>query len=90
MVTEHLTKNGIVTIPQPPYCPDLAPADFFLFPIGDTVLKGCHHGTLDDVKRACTHVLKNVSVGDFQGAYEAWKRYLQKCVQAHGAYFEDY
>ncbi|PRD35834.1 UNVERIFIED_CONTAM: hypothetical protein NCL1_10396 [Trichonephila clavipes] len=67
-----------------PYSPDLAPADFFHFP------KGCHHGTLDDVKRACTHALKDVSVSDFQGAYEAWKRRLQKCVHAQGTYFEDY
>ncbi|GFX70498.1 histone-lysine n-methyltransferase setmar-like protein [Trichonephila clavipes] len=27
----EVDKNGIVTIPQPPYSPDLAPADFFLF-----------------------------------------------------------
>ncbi|GFV15232.1 HTH_48 domain-containing protein [Trichonephila clavipes] len=84
VVTEHLTKKDIVTIPQSPYSPDLAPADSFLF------LKGRHHGTLDDVKRACTHALTDVSVGDFQGAYEAWKRRLQKCVHAQGAYFEDY
>ncbi|GFX98905.1 histone-lysine N-methyltransferase SETMAR [Trichonephila clavipes] len=90
VVTEHLTKNGIVTIPQPSYSPDLAPAAFFLFPKGKTALKGRHHGTLDDVKRVCTHALKDVSVGDFQGAYEAWKRRLQKCVHAQGAYFEDY
>ncbi|GFU67138.1 mariner Mos1 transposase [Trichonephila clavipes] len=90
VVTEHLTKNGIVTIPQPPYSPDLAPADFFLFPKVKTALKGCHQGTLDDVKRACTHALKDVSVGDFQGAYETRKRCKQKCVHAQGAYFEDY
>ncbi|GFV74843.1 uncharacterized protein TNCV_1040811 [Trichonephila clavipes] len=78
VVTEHLTKNGIVTIPQPPYSPDLAPADFFFFPIVKTTLKGCHHGTLDDVKRACTHALKDILVGDFQEAYEAWKCHLQK------------
>ncbi|GFW18474.1 histone-lysine N-methyltransferase SETMAR [Trichonephila clavipes] len=70
--------------------PDLAPADFFLFPKGNSPLKGRHYGTLDDVKRACTHALKDVSVGDFQGAYEAWKRPLQMCVHAQGAYFEDY
>ncbi|GFT37171.1 HTH_48 domain-containing protein [Trichonephila clavipes] len=70
--------------------PDLAPADFFLFPKGKTALKGGHHGTLDNVKRACTHVLKDISVGDFQGAYEARKCRLQKCVHAQGAYFEDY
>ncbi|PRD33464.1 UNVERIFIED_CONTAM: hypothetical protein NCL1_17490 [Trichonephila clavipes] len=78
VVTEHFTKNGIVTIPQPPYSPNLAPAVFFLFPKRKTALKGRHNGTLDDVKRACTHALKDVSVGDFQGAYEAWKRRLQK------------
>jgi hypothetical protein len=25
-VTDYLTKNGIATVPQPPYSPDLAPA----------------------------------------------------------------
>ncbi|GFT93364.1 uncharacterized protein TNCV_337331 [Trichonephila clavipes] len=90
VVTVHLTKNGIVTIPQHPYSPDFAPADFFLFPKVKRALKGCHHGTLDDVKRACTHAEKDVSVGDFQGACEALKRRLQKCVHAQGAYFEDY
>ncbi|GFU79342.1 putative DD34D transposase [Trichonephila clavipes] len=58
VVTEHLTKNGIVTIPQPPYSSDLSPADFLLFPKMKTALKGCHHGTLDNNKRACTHALK--------------------------------
>ncbi|GFT34292.1 uncharacterized protein TNCV_2157561 [Trichonephila clavipes] len=90
VVTELLTKNVIVTIPQPPYSPELATADFFLFPKVKTALKKCHHGTLDDVKRACTHALKDVSVGDLQRAYEGWKRCLQKCVHAQGAYFEDY
>ncbi|GFW86210.1 uncharacterized protein TNCV_4779221 [Trichonephila clavipes] len=86
VVTEYLTKNGIVTIPQSPYSTDLAPADLFLFPKVKTALKGRH---LWD-KRACKHSLKDVLVGDFQGAYEAWKRRLQKCIHAQGAYFEDY
>ncbi|GFV83667.1 putative DD34D transposase [Trichonephila clavipes] len=66
VVTEHLAENGIVTIPQPPYSPDLVTADIFLCPKVKTARKGCHHRTLDDVKRACTHALKDVSVGDFQ------------------------
>ncbi|GFW54759.1 uncharacterized protein TNCV_2653991 [Trichonephila clavipes] len=90
VVTEHLSKNVIVTIPQPPYSPDLALVNFFLSPKVKTAFKGHHHRTLDDDKRACTHALKDVSVGDIQGAYEAWKRHLQKCVHAQGAYFEDY
>ena len=31
-VTDYLTKIGINTVPQPPYNPDLALSDFWLFP----------------------------------------------------------
>ena len=30
LVTDYLTKMAIKTVPQPPYCPDLAPCDFWL------------------------------------------------------------
>ena len=32
LVTDYLTKMGINTLLQPPYSPDLAPCDFWLFP----------------------------------------------------------
>ena len=32
LVTDYFTKIGIKTVPQPPYRPDLAPCDFWLFP----------------------------------------------------------
>ncbi|GFV42000.1 hypothetical protein TNCV_2838191 [Trichonephila clavipes] len=44
-------------------CPDLAPADFFLFHKVKTTLKVRHHGTLDDAKRACTRALTDVRLG---------------------------
>ncbi|GFX59394.1 histone-lysine N-methyltransferase SETMAR [Trichonephila clavipes] len=84
VVTDYLTKNGIVTIPQPSYSPSR------LFTLPQSENHGRHHGTLDDVKSVCTHALEDVSVGDFLGAYEARKRRLQKCVHAQGTYFEDY
>jgi len=30
-VAQFLTSKGITVMPQPPYAPDLAPCDFFLF-----------------------------------------------------------
>ena len=33
LVTHYLTKMGIKTVPHPPYSPDLAPCDFWLFPM---------------------------------------------------------
>ncbi|GFW44849.1 HTH_48 domain-containing protein [Trichonephila clavipes] len=75
---------------EPPAAPTLPQQTFSSSPKGKPPSKGATKGTLDDVKRACTHALKDVSLGDFQGAYEAWKRRLQKCVHVQGAYFEVY
>ena len=38
-VTDYLTQNGVATIPQPPYSPHLAPAEFFLLPKVNTPSK---------------------------------------------------
>ena len=32
VVSDFLEKHGTVTVQQPPYSPDLAPGDYFLFP----------------------------------------------------------
>ena len=32
LIREFLTKHETTVVPQPPYSPDLAPADFFFFP----------------------------------------------------------
>ncbi|GFV28263.1 HTH_48 domain-containing protein [Trichonephila clavipes] len=52
VVTEHLTKNGIVTIPQPLYSPTLPQQTLYSFPKVKTALKGRHHGNLDNLKKA--------------------------------------
>ncbi|GFV87445.1 hypothetical protein TNCV_4034171 [Trichonephila clavipes] len=48
-----LHRNNSTASLQPRPCPRRT----FLFPKVKTALKGCHHGTLDGVKRACTHAL---------------------------------
>ena len=39
IVREFMAKNNTVTMPQPPYSPDIAPCDFFLFPKKKSVLQ---------------------------------------------------
>ena len=38
-IREFLAKNNIAVLEQPPYSPDLAPCDFFLFPKLKKVIK---------------------------------------------------
>ena len=74
---------GIKTVPQPPYNPDLALCDFWLFP----KLRGCHYETIEEMKEAVTKVIDMFTQKDFHGAFQKLlERY--KCIAAGGDYFE--
>ena len=46
---------------QPPYSPDLSPSDFLLFPRLMKCLKGCHFGTMNNIQKTVTDLLKSSS-----------------------------
>ena len=83
LVTDYLSKMGIKTVLHPPYSPDLAPCDFWLFP----KLRGCHYETIEEMKEAVTKVIDMPTQEDFHGAFQKLlERY--KCIAAGGDYFE--
>ena len=47
-----------LTMPQPPYSPDMAPCDFFLYPKIKGTLKGRRFTAIDDIKSASLKELK--------------------------------
>ena len=86
LVTDYLTKMGIKTVPQPPYSPDLALCDFWLFPMLKEKLRGCHYETTE-MKEAVTKVIDTLTQEEFHGAFQKLlERY--KCIAAGGDYFE--
>ncbi|UYV84034.1 hypothetical protein LAZ67_X000929 [Cordylochernes scorpioides] len=58
LVRDFLAKNNTLMMPQPPYSPDLAPCDFFLFPKLKRPMKGRRYATLDEIKTASKEELK--------------------------------
>ena len=90
IVNDYLAKSRVPLVPQPPYSPDVALADFFLFPRIKSQLKGKHWGTVNTIQEATTRALKDLPVDVFQGAFLAWKTRLQKCIDAGGSYFEEF
>ena len=74
---------GIKTVPHPPYNPDLAPCDFWLFP----KLKGCRYETIEEMKEAVTKVIDTLTQEDFHEAFQKLLE-LYKSVAAGGDYFE--
>ena len=57
---------GIKTVPRPPYSPDLAPCDFWLF----LKLRGCRYETIEEMKEAVTKVIDPLSQEDLHGVFQ--------------------
>ena len=49
VTSEFLTHNSIITLLHPPYSPDLAPCDFFLFPKMKLQLKGRRFDKVEEI-----------------------------------------
>ena len=87
LVTDYLTQMGIKMVPHPPYSPDLAPCDFWLFPKLKENLRGNRYSTIEDMKEAVMRVLNTLTQEDFQGAFQKLLERYNKCIDV-GEYFE--
>ena len=74
----------IKSVPHPPYSPDLAPCDFWLFP----KLRGCRYETTEEMKEAVTNVIDMLPQEDFHGALKKLLERYNKCFEVGGDYFE--
>ena len=75
---------GIKTVPQPHYCPDLGPCDFWLFPN----LRGYRYETIEEMKEAVIKVIDTLTQDDFYGANQKLLKRYNKCIAAGENYFE--
>ena len=71
---------GIKTVPHPPYSPDLAPSDFWLFP----KLRGCRY---EEKKEALPKVIDMLIQEDLHGAFQKFLE-RHKYLAAGGDYLE--
>ncbi|XP_035228106.1 uncharacterized protein LOC118200271, partial [Stegodyphus dumicola] len=63
---DFLAKTKTTILPHPPYSPDLAPYDFFLFPELARCLQGHQFQSSDEVKCALQAELKDMVKNGFQ------------------------
>jgi len=66
-VREFLARNSITVLEHPPYSPDLAPCNFFLFPKWKLVLRGAALGDVT-IKSEMTSLLKGLKERKSKGA----------------------
>ncbi|CAH2096444.1 unnamed protein product [Euphydryas editha] len=88
ILREFFTKNSTNILPQPPYSPDAAPCDFWLFSKLKRPLRGNRFDSIEDIKRESLRSFKAIPEIDFNNCFEEWKKRWQKCIAAGGDYFE--
>jgi hypothetical protein len=77
-------KYKMTVIPHPPYSPDLAPCDFFLFQQINLKLKGCQFDRTEEIQAKSQRVLDTLTEKDFQEAVQKWRRWWDRCLHAGG------
>ncbi|UYV85157.1 hypothetical protein LAZ67_X004761 [Cordylochernes scorpioides] len=85
LVTSFLAKNGTEILPQPPYSPDIAPNDFFLFPKLKAVLKGRHFDTREDIIEKSLLALKSIPKEAYKNCFDNWEKRWRWWYLAYGS-----
>ncbi len=83
-----LGESGIELLAHPPYSPDLAPADYFLFPYLKSKLRGEQFGTIQEMQQRVKLELCRIPEELFDKAIHDLSRRWLKCIKNEGKYFE--
>jgi len=87
VVKEWFAAHAIQVLEHPPYSPDLAPADFFLFPKVKELLAGKTIAA-SDVKKEWEGVTRTIGVDEYAAAFRRWLERSEKCIRIAGDYVE--
>lgn len=84
-----LRDCGFEVLSHPPYSPDLAPSDYFLFRNLKRELKGKRFSSNEEVQAAVTEYFESKDSNWFFHGIEALKKRYEKCIQVRGDYIEN-
>lgn len=83
-----LSSENVETVAHPPYSPDLAPCDFYLFPKIKDLMRGLTFKTPEDAVATFNQHVENMQSSDWVSCFEKWFERMNKCIKCKGEYFE--
>ncbi|XP_014091877.1 protein GVQW3 [Bactrocera oleae] len=87
-VLDFLAKHETRVIAQPPYSPDLAPFDFFLFSKLKNMLRGTRHESIEAIQSHSLKALMAIPDKSYNKCMENWIKRWHACIGAKGEYFQ--
>ena len=85
-ITEtYLDDNGIRLMEHPPYSPDLASCDFWLFPKIKSALAGKPFSRIEE---AVHSEMRAIPTSEDRECFQKWRMRKQRCIEVDESYFE--
>ena len=66
----YLAKHQTSVVPLPSYSPEVRPADFFLFPNLETILRGRRFQTIEEIQENAIKFPRAIRDSGFQEAFQ--------------------
>jgi transposase len=88
LICNFLANTNTTVLPQPPYSPELASADFFLFLKLKSSLKGRRFRTIEEIAEHLQTELCSIPKKACSDCSQKWQRRWERCINAGGEYFE--
>jgi hypothetical protein len=83
-VTEFIAGNDVKRVPHPPYSPDLAPCDFYLFGHIKGGLAGASFEELDQLLHTIDTIFQFIEKASLKRVFQEWMDRLAQCCMAVG------
>lgn len=87
LTQENLTSRGVRILPHPPYSPDLAPSDFFLFGYLKGRIMGQKFATSPELVANLSQIMSEIGKSVLQKVYEEWMGRLEWVITHYGEYY---
>ena len=87
MVADRFKELGLKRLDSPPYSPDLAPSDFFLFGYLKRKIEGYELNDENQLFEKVSETLYSIPNQLFVAAYEEWIIRLETDMNSDGSYF---
>jgi len=84
---QKIRQLKLSQLSHPPYSPDIAPSDFFLFGYIKSQLKGQSFHDTDSLLAWINTVTRNISKEDLRAVFSSWMTRLQWVIENNGEYF---
>lgn len=86
LAKEKFDELGLQRLEHPPYSPDLALSDFFLFGLLKKLLEGKSFDYENKLFEEVSNILYSIPKEYFSKALEEWMNRLQEVINTHGEY----